>query len=125
MFNINYISGCKQLLQAFELTQANLLYKKFELARKEFLIEINQMIILFTQMQSELNLRTFAEEKQKLLLMKQINRLIKFIKEFGMQVDKLDAPDQVSNEEIIILFERQYKFKVIYKRHLADFVALV
>ena len=125
MFNKNYISECKQLLQAFELTQANMLNKKFKLARKEFLIEINQMAILFTQMQSELNLKIFAEEKQKLLLMKQIDRLIKFMKEFGMQVDKLDEPDQVSDEEIIILFERQYKFKVIYKKHLADFVDFV
>lgn len=125
MFNKNYISECKQLLQAFELTQAYMLYKKFELARKEFLIEINQMNNLFTQMQSELNLRTFAEENQKLLLMKQIDRLIKFIKEFGMQVAKLDKWSQVSEEEIIFFFERQYKFKMIYKKHLADFVDLV
>lgn len=125
MFNKNYISECKQLLQAFELTQANMLNKKFKLARKEFLIEINQMAILFTQMQNELNLKIFAEEKQKLLLMKQIDRLIRFMKEFGTPFDKLAEPDQVSDEEIIILFERQYKFKVIYKKHLADFVDLV
>ena len=125
MFNKNYISECKQLLQAFELTQANMLNKKYELAREEFLIEINQMSILFTQMKSELNSGTIAEEKQKLLLMKQIVRLIKYIEEFGTQVDKLNEPDQVSEEEIIFIFERQYKFKVIYKKHLADFVSLV
>jgi hypothetical protein len=125
MFNKNYISECKQLLQAFELTQANMLNKKYELAREEFLIEINQMSILFTQMKSELNSGTIAEEKQKLLLMKQIVRLIKYIEEFGTQVDKLNEPDQVSEEEILFIFERQYKFKVIYKKHLADFVSLV
>ena len=125
MFNKNYISGCKQLLQAFELTQANMLNKKYELAREEFLIEINQMSNLFTQMKSELNTRTIAGEKHSLLLMKQIDRLIKFIKEFSRQFDKLDEPDQVSEEEIIFIFERQYKFKVVYKRHLVDFVALV
>ena len=125
MFNKNYISECKQLLQAFELTQANMLNKKYELAREEFLLEITQMIILFTRMQSELNLKTFAQENQKLLLMKQIDLLIKFINEFSMQVDKLDEPDQVSEEEIIFLFERQYKFKMVYKKHLTDFVALV
>ena len=125
MFNKNYISECKQLLQAFELTQANMLNKKYELAREEFLLEINHMIILFTRMQSELNLKTFAQENQKLLLMKQIDLLIKFINEFSMQVDKLDEPDQVSEEEIIFLFERQYKFKMVYKKHLTDFVAMV
>lgn len=124
MFNKNYISECKQLLQAFELTQANMLNKKYQIAREEFLIEINEMSNLFMQMKSDLNSGTVVEEKQKLLLLKQIDRIIKFMKEFGTQVDKLDEPDQVSDEEIIFIFERQYKFKMIYKKHLADFVAL-
>jgi len=125
MFNKNYISECKQLLQAFELTQANMLNKKYELAREEFLLEINHMIILFTRMQSELNLKTFAQENQKLLLMTQIDRLIKFMKEISTQVNKLYKPDKISEEEIIFFFERQYKFKMVYKKHLTDFVALV
>ena len=68
MFNINYISECKQLLQAFELTQANMLYKKYQIAREEFLIEINEMSNRFMQMKSELNSKTIAREKKKLLL---------------------------------------------------------
>ena len=102
-----------------------MLNKKYELAREEFLLEINHMIILFTRMQSELNLKTFAQENQKLLLMTQIDRLIKFINEFSMQVNKLYKPDKISEEEIIFFFERQYKFKMVYKKHLMDFVALV
>ncbi len=119
--NSDYFTECTQLLQAFELTQAGMLQKKHQLAGEEFQIEILKMRQIFIHQKDELQKKNTAQLNKQLILIKQIERLISFMKEFALHMEKLCTVNDLAEEEIIFIFERQYKFKAIYKKHLADF----
>ena len=119
--NSNYISECKQLLQAFELSQAQMLQKNYQTAAGEFALELEQMKVAFGTMLSDLENKVLKNPNHTLLLMKQIERLLKFMKEFSLHINDLFKKDTIEEKQIIFIFERQYKFKQIFKRHLEDF----
>ena len=121
MLNSNYISECKQLLQAFELSQAEMLQKHYQTAAGEFAEELEQMKVRFGSVYSELEKIKFADPNHKLLLVKQIERLLTFMKEFSLHINDLFKQKSIKEEQILFIFERQYKFKQIYKRHIEDF----
>lgn len=111
---------CKQILQAFEVSQSAMLRLKTDTACKEFAAEIDIMEKLFTEIQADIDNREI-ESGTKTLLVKQLERLLVFTKELTGYMDKLSVEQQVTPELIIFVFERQYKFKNILRKHLADF----
>jgi hypothetical protein len=121
VLNRNYITECKQLLQAFELSQAEMLQKNYQTAAGEFAQELEQMKVLFGRAYSEFENQSAAEQSRKRLLIKQIERLLMFMKEFSLHLNDLFKHSSISEEQIIFIFERQYKFKQIYKRHIEDY----
>ena len=121
MLNSNYITECKQLLQAFELSQAEMLLKNYQTAASEFAEELEQMKVRFGSVYGELEKINFTEPNHKLLLIKQIERLLTFMKEFSLHINDLFKQKSITEEQILFIFERQYKFKRIYKRHIEDY----
>jgi len=111
---------CKQILQAFELSQSAMLRRKTDTACQEFAAEIDIMEKLFTEIQADIDNREI-ESGTKTLLVKQLERLLIFTKELTGYMDILSVEQQVTPELIIFVFERQYKFKNILRKHLADF----
>ena len=116
----NYIQKCKQILQAFELSQSAMLQLKTATACREFAAEIDIMEKLFTKIQAEIAAREI-DSTINTLLTKQLKRLLIFTKELSGYLDKLAREQQISPGLVIFIFERQYKFKNILKKHLTDF----
>ena len=123
--NRTYLAECKQLLQAFELTQAQMLRLQLMIVQKEFEIEIDQMEVIFKEMNLALNEQGISDKQNQILLTKQIERLLKFTKELKGLITRLADPESTTEIDIIFLFERQLKFKIIFERHLADFARIV
>ena len=98
-----------------------MLQKKYSLAAGEFAQELEQMKVIFGRAYSEFENESAAEQAQKLLLIKQIERLLNFMKEFSLHINDLFKQTSISEEQILFIFERQYKFKQIYMRHIEDF----
>ena len=121
MSNSNYISECTQLLQAFELTQAEMLEKNYVAAAGEFAEELERMKVLFGGEYSDLTKTKIVEPDYRNLLIRQIERLLLFMKEFTLHLDELLKQKSIREEQVLFIFERQYKFKRIYKKHLEDF----
>jgi hypothetical protein len=125
MLNTHYLSDCRQILQAFELSQAQMLRSQVPHVQKEFEIEIEQMEKLFSDMHNFLNALNKIPHEKRFLLIKQLERLLKFIKELRGQVTRFSKPDILTEKDILFIFERQYKFKVIFRNHLTDFTRIV
>ena len=123
--NRTYLAECKQLLQAFELSQAQMLRLHLMIVQKEFEIEIDQMEVIFKEMNLALNEQGISDKQSQILLTKQIERLLKFTKELKGLITRLADPESTTEIDIIFLFERQLKFKIIFERHLADFARIV
>jgi hypothetical protein len=112
---------CRQILQAFELSQARMLQMKNPGASDDILLEIEQMENLFTGMHTALAGQANFPDKNYLLIIRQLERLLKFTKELRGQITRLSGVETVTEKEILFIFERQFKFKVIFNRHLSDF----
>jgi hypothetical protein len=119
--NSNYISECTQLLQAFEISQAEMLQKNYQTAAGEFAQELEEMKVLFGQALGHFENQPEREKAKNLLLIKQIERLLKFMKEFSLHINDIFRQDKIEDKQIIFIFERQHKFKQIYRRHIEDY----
>lgn len=121
----NYLNECRQLLRAFELSQADWLYGDSEIASEEFQMEMEQMSVLFIQMSDSLKDNAALDRREKILLTSQIDRMLKYINEFSSAVQVQTDKSQQMPKDLIFLFERQYRFKTILKNHLNDFARLL
>ena len=119
--NSNYLAECKQLLQAFEITQAELLRFNLENAVGEFRLEIAHFSELFIDMSASLKENKSFNDRQRLLLKKQTERLLIYLKELAGSLYELTDKNKHDGLQLIHIFERQYKFKTILKNHLNDF----
>ena len=124
MSDSNYLADCRQILQAFELSQAQMLHLKYPTAQQEIQMEIKQMEERFTGMHKALTEKGNSSDKKYLILVKQLDRLLKFIKELHGQMSQMGQTAYYTEKEILFIFERQYKFKAIYKKHLSDFARI-
>ena len=123
--NGNYLNDCRQLLQAFELSQADWLYLSTENAREEFLLEMEQLTGLFHDMAGALKDLPALSSRDLVLLSSQIDRMLKYIREFQSALQMLADQNQPVPKDLIFMFERQYRFKTILKNHLNDFARLL
>lgn len=119
--NNNYLTECKQLLQAFELTQAHLLRFELNTAVEEFRLEIAHFSELFIDMSASLSENKSFSGRHRLLLQKQTERLLIYLKELHGSLYELTDKKKPDGLKLIHIFERQYKFKTILKNHLNDF----
>ena len=125
MTDHSYLEKCEKLLKEFEITQAQMLRLDLDQARADFMIQMKQMRDLFKQITIKLEAYAFNSEKHKILLTKQIKRLLIFIKEMDLHISGFEAQNLPDENEIIFIFERQHLFKNIYRKHLSDFSAIM
>jgi hypothetical protein len=122
---MTYINEARLLLQAFEQTQSTMLFMKLQESVEEFEIELQNMYILFKETHLKLSSRKFYNDRDKTLLTKQIERLLKFLKEMTGHIDRIKTNPPPSEEQIILIFHRQHLFKNIYKKHLSDYIMII
>jgi len=122
---MTYINEARLLLQAFEQTQSMMLFMKLQESVAEFEIELQQMNGIFHKMHLKLLSREFISSRDKTLLTKQIERLLKFLKEMTGHIDQIKTNPALSESQIILIFHRQHMFKNIYKKHLSDFIRII
>ena len=122
---MNYINEARLFLQAFEQTQSTMLFMKLRESVEEFEIELQDMYKLFNEMHLKLSSREFNSDRDKTLLTKQIERLLKFLKEMAGHIDRIKSNPPLSEEQIILIFHRQHLFKNIYVKHLTDYVRII
>jgi hypothetical protein len=113
-----YLADVQQLLQAFENTQGTMLQKQYQTAWQEFQVEMNELKHILVPQKKKLENDNGSHSTKSFLLTKQIERLLKFMQEFAVLISPLEAEKSIPEERILFLFERQYRFKVILKRHL-------
>jgi len=116
-----YIPYARQLLQAFEHTQADMLLLDLEKSRSEFLIEVQEMRSIFAKTLSDLAEKKFKTIRDKRLLTGQLEKMLIILKEMSGHL-RLIKPDHTAAEkQIIFIFYRQHLFKNIFKKHLSDY----
>jgi hypothetical protein len=125
MLSQSYLQKCEKLLDDFELTQARMLRLDLMSAENDFLIQMKQMRQFFNPMAAELKKFEFKTERDRLLLTKQIERLIVFLKEMDLHIVGFQTKSPPDENEVIFIFERQHLFKNIYRKHLHDFSSII
>jgi hypothetical protein len=120
-----YLKNCQKLLSDFENTQEQLLRLDLKSAGEDFLIELNQMREFFKQVSKDLENFSFNSSKDQILISKQIERLLVFLKEMDMHIKGFFTEKRQNENEVIFIFERQHLFKNIYRKHLKDFASII
>ena len=117
----NYLQEMRLYLQAFEHTQLLMLRADFNRCVEEFEIEIEQISGNLTAMKKSIGDTNISEKRINFLLGRQIDRLLKFLKEMLLHCGRLGGKPPLTGKEVIFIFERQHLFKNIYRKHLSDF----
>ena len=121
----SYIKNCEKLLFDFENSQTQLLHLDLKSAGEDFLLQIKQMSELFNQILLDLEKYSFQSSRDQILITKQIERLLVFLKEMDMHIRGFYKEQPQSENEVIFIFDRQHLFKNIYRKHLKDFASIV
>jgi hypothetical protein len=121
MSHQSYLNKCKELLTEFEKIQLKMLQLDLPQAGDDFMDHIKQMHQFFKQCSIDFGGYSFKSEKDKLLLTKQIERLLIFLKEMDLHITGFQAAHFPEENEILFVFERQHLFKNIYRKHMDDF----
>jgi hypothetical protein len=121
----SYVENCEKVLAAFETTQAKMLHLDLNNAGREFQKQMKTMIRLLKQISAELEKYSFRNHNDKVLITKQIERLMIFLKEMEVHLRGLNTKPPPNENEIIFIFERQHVFKNIYRKHLVDIAAII
>lgn len=119
-----YLQDSRQILQAFESTQAKLIRLKIAEAVSEFSVEIWRMDTEFSRMHARLRQHPEAQDRLTSLNLLQLDRLQNFLKELQLQVRQLQDMRTPDHKLILFFLQRQYKFKQIFRRHLTDYARL-
>ena len=101
-----------------------MLQLNLENAGEDFLIQMKKMHEFFKQTLTELELFSFKNSRDQLLIYKQIERLEVFLKEMNLHVRGFHAKPPPDESEIIFIFELQHLFKNIFRKHLKDFALI-
>ena len=121
----SYINNCEELIICFEKTQEQMLTMNLENAGEDFLIQMKKMTDIFKQILVYLKSFSYKNNKDELLINKQIERLQVFLKEMDLHVRGFQTKPPPDESEIIFIFERQHLFKNIFRKHLKDFTSVV
>jgi len=121
----SYLEKCGNMLVDFEKTQLKMLKLDLPGAGNDFYDQIVQMRQFFKQISKELEGHSFNTERDKILLTKQIERLLVFLKEMDLHIAGFQATSLPGEDEIIFVFERQHLFKNIYRKHMSDFSSIM
>lgn len=97
----------------------------FYSARTDFSVQIQNMHQLFEDTSKELVNHTFKMNRDKILLIKQIERLIIFLKEMDLHLSGFQKENSPDEKEVIFIFERQHLFKNIYRKHMSDYSSIM
>lgn len=124
MDNQTYVEECGKLIKTFEYAQQQMLRLNLIIAQEEFSLDIIEMRNYFVQMQRLLEKKNFEVKRDKILLTKQIDRLLKFLKEMERYIQDFKKDPPPDEKEIIFIFDRQHLFKNIFHKHLSDFASL-
>ena len=120
----SYIENCEKVLADFENTQAQMLCLDLTNAEKDFLKQMKKMTRLLKQLSTDLENYSFKINKDQVVITKQIERLLVFLKEMDLHMRGFNAKPPPNENEIIFIFERQHLFKNIYRKHLLDIAAI-
>jgi hypothetical protein len=121
----SYLRKCEELLTDFEKSQLHMLRLNLNEAGVNFLIQMKLMRQFFKQILKELDDHSFDTDRDKILLTKQIKRLLVFLKEMDLHILGFQTNPPPDEIEIIFIFERQHLFKNIYRKHLNDFTSII
>ena len=116
----SYLNTCEKMLDEFEKIQLKMLQLELLQAGDEFINQIKLMRQHFKTMSLEFSKYTFKTEREKILLTKQIERLLIFLKEMDLHIAGFQSSQFPEENEILFIFERQHLFKNIYRKHLID-----
>jgi hypothetical protein len=125
MRNQDYLNQCENHLREFEIIQLKMLRLELADAGNDFLAHIKQMRQFFEQTSNELLNYSFNMHRDKILLVKQIERLLVFLKEMDLHIIGFQSMLTPDENEIIFIFERQHIFKNIYRKHMGDFESII
>ena len=120
-----YIETSEKLLADFEKTQAQMLHLDLINAGNDFQKQITKIARLLRHMSKDLENNSFKNNKNKILIIKQIKRLLVFLKEMNLHIHGFFLTPPPNENEIIFIFERQHLFKNIYRKHLSDITVLI
>ena len=121
----SYLEKCENMLVEFERSQLKMLRLDLSGAGNDFMDQIVQLRQFFKQISKELADHSFNSERDKILLTKQIERLLIFLKEMDLHIAGFQATSLPGENEIIFIFERQHLFKNIYRKHMSDFSSIM
>lgn len=117
-YNKEHISYCQLFIENLSTIQEKLLFLKIEEAKQEFtnlFLDGQKYFILFTE-SLDIN-----DGKNSILLKKQAELIVKKISGFVAENNNLHKLD---HQDIISLFERQFKLKKVIQKHLNDYKLL-
>jgi hypothetical protein len=120
----SYLQKCEDLLAEFEENQSRMLRLDLHVAGENFIVHIKQMRQLFKQISRELENFSFKSGRDQLLISKQIERLLVFLKEMELHLRCFFTKTLPDENKIIFIFERQHLYKNIYRKHLKDLTAI-
>jgi hypothetical protein len=112
----SYLEKCEKLLSEFEKSQLRMLRLDLKNAGDSFLEQMKQMRQFFKQISTELQDMSFNNSRDQVLLIKQIERLLVFLKEMDLHIRGFHTKPPPDENEIIFIFERQ---------HLNDFASII
>lgn len=112
-----YLKHCRKFLVGFEQAQEEMLRLNVEEARASFKELISEIRSQFQQALS--HLRETDRHSFVFLLRKQIQLLEKYLLRMEKDLADLSQSAQLT-ESIIAAFDKQYRFKRVLKKHLAD-----
>ena len=121
----SYLEKCEKLLSEFEKSQLRMLCLDLKNAGDSFLEQMKKMRQFFKQISTELQDMSFNNSRDQVLLIKQIERLLVFLKEMDLHIRGFHTKPPPDENEIIFIFERQHLFKNIYRQHLKDFASII
>jgi hypothetical protein len=125
MLDKSYLNKSESLLRDFEKTQLKMLQLDLRGASESFLIQLKGMSQFFRNVATEFANHSFKSERDKTLLIKQIERLLVFLKEMDLHLTGFESKVMPDENEIIFIFERQHLFKNIYRKHLTDYSTII
>jgi hypothetical protein len=117
---LSYIESSEKVLKEFENTQEHMLYRNLAYAAKNFRIQNKNMVRFLDQISKDLETYSFKNSKDQVLVTKQVEKLRVFLKEMELHIFRFHSKPPPDEHDIIFVFERQYVFKKMYRKHLSD-----
>ena len=120
----SYLRNCENLLVEFEKNQLRMLRFDLDLAGKKFIDNIKQMRLIFEKISKDLENFNFKCSRDQILVNKQIERLLVFLKEMDLHISGFNLKIPPDENKIIFIFERQHLYKNILRKHLKDLATI-